>query len=73
MKYCPFCGAGLQEDMNFCPKCGRRFQSAGHGVEEAAAESPAAEPVRPAEPEPAPKKTIAPAAETAPKKKRAWP
>lgn len=25
MKYCPFCGSGLQEDMVFCPKCGKRF------------------------------------------------
>lgn len=25
MKYCPFCGSGLQETMVFCPKCGKRF------------------------------------------------
>ena len=28
MKYCPFCGAGLQETMIFCPKCGKRFLDA---------------------------------------------
>ena len=26
MKYCPFCGVGLGEDMRFCPKCGKRFE-----------------------------------------------
>ncbi len=25
MKYCPFCGAGLQDIMAFCPKCGKEF------------------------------------------------
>lgn len=28
MKYCPFCGAGLQDTMVFCPKCGKRFLDA---------------------------------------------
>lgn len=28
MKYCPFCGVGLQDEMVFCPKCGERFQDA---------------------------------------------
>ena len=23
-KYCPYCGFGLQEGYEFCPKCGRR-------------------------------------------------
>ena len=26
MKYCPFCGSGLQETMVFCPKCGKHFE-----------------------------------------------
>ncbi len=26
MKYCPYCGAGLKEDMLFCPKCGKRYE-----------------------------------------------
>ena len=28
MKYCPYCGAGLQNDMVFCPKCGKKYQGA---------------------------------------------
>ena len=24
MKYCPFCGSGLQDEMLFCPKCGKK-------------------------------------------------
>lgn len=27
MKYCPFCGAGLDEGFAFCPKCGKPFES----------------------------------------------
>ena len=34
MKYCPYCGAGLQEDMAFCPSCGKRFIRASARVEE---------------------------------------
>ena len=26
MKYCPYCGAGLDEDMRFCPNCGKPFE-----------------------------------------------
>ena len=26
MKYCPYCGAGLDVDMRFCPKCGKPFE-----------------------------------------------
>ena len=28
MRYCPFCGSGLQEVMAFCPRCGKRFLDA---------------------------------------------
>ena len=28
MKYCPYCGSGLNDRMVFCPKCGNRFQDA---------------------------------------------
>lgn len=28
MKYCPFCGSGLQDEMVFCPKCGKKFLDA---------------------------------------------
>ena len=33
MKYCPFCGSGLDDEMVFCPKCGRRFRSAHESSE----------------------------------------
>lgn len=23
-RFCPYCGGGIQEDFEFCPKCGRR-------------------------------------------------
>lgn len=26
VKYCPYCGAGLDADMRFCPKCGKPFE-----------------------------------------------
>ena len=26
MKYCPYCGAGLDADMRFCPNCGKPFE-----------------------------------------------
>lgn len=26
MKYCPYCGAGLDVDMRLCPKCGKPFE-----------------------------------------------
>ena len=28
MKYCPYCGGGMQDDMRFCPNCGKRFVAA---------------------------------------------
>lgn len=33
MKYCPYCGAGLQDSMIFCPKCGKKFQDAVESAE----------------------------------------
>ena len=27
MKYCPYCGAGLAEEMRFCPRCGKPFEN----------------------------------------------
>lgn len=27
LKYCPYCGAGLDEGFAFCPKCGKPFES----------------------------------------------
>ncbi len=32
MKYCPYCGAGLDAEMSFCPKCGQRFVDANSGA-----------------------------------------
>ena len=32
MKYCPYCGAGLEAEMTFCPKCGQRFVDANSGA-----------------------------------------
>ena len=26
MKYCPFCGTGLSDEVIFCPKCGKKYQ-----------------------------------------------
>lgn len=26
MKFCPYCGSGLNQDMRFCPKCGMPFE-----------------------------------------------
>ena len=63
MKYCPFCGAGLDESFAFCPKCGKPFESEKENPnltgKSAPQETPAAAvPVPP------------PAAEAAPKKKK---
>lgn len=33
MKYCPYCGSGLQDTMVFCPKCGKKYQDAVESVE----------------------------------------
>lgn len=33
MKYCPYCGATLHDDMAFCPKCGKQYKE---GTEETA-------------------------------------
>ena len=30
MKYCPYCGARLDDDMLFCPKCGKQYKSRNH-------------------------------------------
>lgn len=38
MKYCPRCGAGLQDSMCFCPKCGQKFQDAVSNETEEVAE-----------------------------------
>ena len=32
LKYCPYCGAGLEAEMTFCPKCGQRFVDANSGA-----------------------------------------
>ena len=29
MKYCPYCGVKLYDDMAFCPKCGRQYTEVG--------------------------------------------
>ena len=46
MKYCPYCGAGLDADMRFCPKCGKPFEEGkvnphikGKHIKETAADS----------------------------------
>lgn len=28
MKYCPFCGSGLQDEMIYCPECGKKYLGA---------------------------------------------
>ena len=43
MKYCPFCGSGLQETMVFCPKCGKRFLDAFENPEALDVDGPCAE------------------------------
>ena len=47
MKYCPFCGAGLQETMVFCPKCGKRFLDAFENPEALDLEKACAETTEP--------------------------
>lgn len=45
MKYCPFCGVKLEDEMTFCPVCGRKYVTAEqHKTDDDAAEqSPAQE------------------------------
>ena len=62
MKFCPYCGAGLDEDMVFCPKCGKRFASEK--------ENPHYTQTPAAEVKPAPVQAEAAMAAPAPKKKR---
>ncbi len=61
MKYCPYCGAGLDDGFAFCPKCGKPFEGEKenpHLVEKSAPQESGAN-IAPA-----------PAAEAAPKKKK---
>ena len=75
MKYCPFCGAGLQDSMQFCPKCGKKFLDAAENPEAAediTVESPVStEPIISIEAQPEPVEDSAPApASTVPKKSK---
>lgn len=63
MKYCPFCGAGLDEGFAFCPKCGKPFERekenpnlAGKSVLQETPAAAAAAPVLPSTVEASPKK-----------------
>ena len=61
MKYCPYCGAGLDADMRFCPNCGKPFEGGKANPHIASKrnlqEEPAADvPVQPPVIEAAPKK-----------------
>lgn len=38
MKYCPYCGAGLQDEMIFCPLCGKRYASAQNAADDVPAD-----------------------------------
>lgn len=64
MKYCPYCGAGLNEDMLFCPKCGKRFEGEKENPHLTEEERSAASPVSPAP-------TVTEALQP-PKKKKGW-
>ncbi len=63
MKFCPYCGAGLDEGFAFCPKCGKPFESEKENPNLVGKSAPQASPA-PAAPVPPP------AAEAAPKKKK---
>lgn len=63
MKYCPFCGAGLDEDFAFCPKCGKPFEGEKENPHLAGKSAPQAAPA-------AAVPTPPPVAEPAPKKKK---
>ena len=62
MKYCPYCGAGLDADMRFCPNCGKPFEGGKANPHLASKQNPQEEPapVVPVQP---------PVIEAAPKKK----
>ena len=63
MKYCPYCGAGLDESFAFCPKCGKAFEGEKENPNLAGKSVPAESP---ASPSPVPP----PVAAAAPKKKK---
>ncbi|MBE7004200.1 MAG: trypsin-like serine protease [Ruminococcaceae bacterium] len=37
MKYCPYCGVTLHDDMSFCPKCGKPFKGGSEEMAKATA------------------------------------
>ena len=44
MKYCPYCGAGLDADMRFCPNCGKPFEGGKANPHIASKQDPQEEP-----------------------------
>ena len=44
MKYCPYCGAGLDADMCFCPNCGKPFEGGKANPHIASKQNPQEEP-----------------------------
>ena len=63
MKYCPYCGAGLDVDMRFCPNCGKPFEGGKENPHLAGKSVPP-------ETAAAPERVVPPEAETAPKPKK---